>query len=61
MSTGTCTIHSWHGGGEDDDGEAPRVDEELRYDEDLYESEGYKIFETNRRNSRLRSIRFDAA
>lgn len=41
MSTGTCTLHSWNDGADDDEGEPKmgmRVDERLEYDEDLYDN-----------------------
>lgn len=42
MSTGTCTIHSWRGGGgefdEADAEPATRVDKELKHDDDLCEN-----------------------
>lgn len=39
MGTGTCTIHSWNDGAEDDEAEPKmglRVDEELKSDPRLY-------------------------
>ncbi len=41
MSTGTCTLHSWNNGADDDEAEPKmelRVNERLDYDEDLYDS-----------------------
>ena len=41
MSTGTCTLHSWADGADDDEAEPKmgmRVDERLEYDEDLYDT-----------------------
>lgn len=38
MITGTCTIHSWHEGADEGDTEPPRVDKELKHDDDLYEN-----------------------
>ncbi|KAI9703290.1 MAG: hypothetical protein M1836_007856 [Candelina mexicana] len=43
MGTGTCTMHSWNDGAEDDEGEprmGARVDQKLAYDEDVYGSPG---------------------
>lgn len=39
MSTGTCTVHSWNDGAEDDEGEPKmgrRVDQKLEENEFLY-------------------------
>ncbi len=38
MLTGTCTIHSWHGGVDEGDAEPVRVDKELKHDDELYEN-----------------------
>lgn len=38
MLTGTCTIHSWHGGIDEGDAEPVGVDQELNHDDDLYEN-----------------------
>ena len=41
MSTGTCTVHSWNDGAEDDEAEPKmglKVDERLKHDPDLYRS-----------------------
>ncbi len=65
MSTGTCTLHSWNDGAEDDEGEPKmgmRVDERLEYDEDLYDNP--RASTGTRRQftrSRLRSRRVAAA
>ena len=62
MSTGTCSVHSWNDGAEDDEGE-PRmgncVDETLEHAEDFYVDPSPQP--TNhgprRRRTRLRNIR----
>lgn len=53
MLTGTCTIHSWRGGGGVDEANAEpaaRVDKELKHDDDLYEN----TIRPPRRSGRLR-------
>lgn len=54
MSTGTCTIHSWHDGADDDDKNEPRmgvrVNQRLEEDEALYDNS-----RTGRRTSQFRS------
>ncbi|KAA6408294.1 MAG: hypothetical protein FRX48_08036 [Lasallia pustulata] len=65
LSTGTCTLHSWNDGAEDDEGEpkmGTRVDQELEHDEDLDDDPRSRISRgaANYR-SRLRSQRVPAA
>lgn len=53
MSTGTCTIHSWNDGADDDEGEPKmgvRVNQRLEEDESLYDNT-----RTGRRTSQFRS------
>ena len=55
MSTGTCSIHSWNDGNEDDEGEPKmgrRVNQRLEEDEDMY---GDVSLSGRTRGSRLRS------
>ena len=65
MSTGTCTTHSWNDGAEDDEGEPKmglRVDERLRYDDDLYDNFQMRDGHLGgRRSARLRSRHVAAA
>jgi WD repeat-containing protein 23 len=56
MSTGTCTVHSWNDGAEDDEAEPKmglRVDERLVADPDLYRDSE----ERRPRAVRLRGLR----
>jgi WD repeat-containing protein 23 len=53
MSTGTCTVHSWNDGAEDDEAEPKmglRVDERLVADPDLYR-------DTEQRRPRMARLR----
>ena len=53
MATGTCTMHSWNDGVEDDEGEPKmglRVNQRLEEDETLYDNT-----QTRRRTSQFRS------
>ena len=55
MSTGTCTIHSWNDGAEDDEAEPKmglRVDQKLDTDEDFY-----RINDLHRATGRRRNWR----
>lgn len=52
MSTGTCTVHSWNDGVEDDEGDPPlglRVNDRLERDPSLYEPEPLTGTSTGRR------------
>jgi len=60
MSSGTCTVHTWNDGVEDDEAEpkmGARVDSKLEYDEDIYENlrlgERNEYARTRLRNRRL--------
>lgn len=65
MSTGTCTLHSWNDGAEDDEAEpkmGTRVDQKLDHDEDLYDDPRSRVSRgTAHYRSRLRSARVPAA
>ena len=66
MSTGTCTIHSWNDGAEDDEAEprmGTRVDQRLEYDKNLYDRSPARNGRTGGSylRSRLRSNRVAAA
>lgn len=64
MSTGTCTIHTWNDSDQNDEvepGIGARVDEQLRHNEDLYESSRLGNGRTSLFRTRLRSGRVNAA
>jgi WD repeat-containing protein 23 len=58
MSTGTCTVHSWNDGAEDDEAEPKmglRVDERLVADPELYRDSEER--RPSNRAMRLRNLR----
>ena len=66
MSTGTCTVHSWNDGAEDDEADprmGARVDQRLEHDRNLYDDCRTQAGRPARRNLRssLRSQRAVAA
>ena len=64
MATGTCTLHSWNDGADDDEGEpkmGQRVDQRLDEDEDLYDHSRRQNTRASQFRSRLRSQRVEPA